>query len=83
MPTGILQEVIEAGGGAVALAAKLGIGRKSVYNWSVDGFPLSRIGEIAKLTGVARSRLEAFTTEKVNAKYRGKPWYEPAKRYGW
>jgi Bacterial toxin YdaS len=83
MLTGIVKEVIKAGGGAVALARELKITRQGVYLWQQDGFPLSRLAEISRLTGVSRTRLEAFTNEKVNEKYRGKPYYEPAKRYGW
>jgi hypothetical protein len=83
MLNGIVREVVQAGGGAVALAKKLQMTRQGVYLWQQDGFPLSRIPEISRLTGVPRNRLEAFTNEKVNAKYKGKPYYEPAKRYGW
>ena len=76
MLDGVLAEVVERAGGAVALAAELGVTTQAVYKFRVDGFPESRILQIERLTGVHRDRLRAYSHEKQVAKRRGKQWWE-------
>ncbi len=74
---GVLAEVVKKAGGVAALAAKLRITPQAIHKWHVNGISEDRIDEVARLTGVSRKRLRAYSEEKLRAKRRGLEWWEP------
>ncbi len=55
-------------GGADALAAKLGIKRRTLFNWKSEGVPAERVAAVSAATGIPAAELRpdlvaAFLTE--------------------
>jgi hypothetical protein len=44
--------------------------------WAIDGFPISRIHQLAAMSGVPAAKLEAFSQKCQNAKRDGLHWYD-------
>lgn len=44
-------------GGADALAAKLGIARRTLFKWKAEGVPAERLLDVSDVTGIPPSRL--------------------------
>lgn len=65
-----VEKVIEAYGGASALARRLGISRNAVALWrKVGRLPLNRVDEIASITGLPKHELrpDAFSAPTAGA----------------
>ena len=50
-----IRRVVDAAGGATALASQLGIKAPSIYSWS--RIPAARAGRISEITGIPRHEL--------------------------
>lgn len=52
-----IEEIIEAGGGVVQLAFKLGISKGAVSQWS--RVPVGRVLDVERITGIERYKLRS------------------------
>lgn len=60
-------ERIRAGFGKAELAEKLGVTRRTLYNWEItDGFPLSKLRIMAELFGCSIDYLVQPITKEEN-----------------
>ncbi len=65
----IVDRIIEAYGGAAALARRLGISRNAISDWrSKQRVPVERVLEIERLTGISRHEIrpDIYPSEPVN-----------------
>jgi DNA-binding transcriptional regulator YdaS (Cro superfamily) len=51
------RDALKAAGGADALAASLGIARRTLFKWRAEGVPADRLADFATATGIAPADL--------------------------
>lgn len=61
------REAIKAAGGADALAAQIGIARRTLFKWKKEGVPASHLKAIADATGMAPAKLSPALAEAFGA----------------
>lgn len=48
---------IQAGGGVEALIARLGVSRRTLFNWKAIRIPADRVPDVERITGIPRHEL--------------------------
>ncbi len=56
-PQSIWQDAVVSAGGHDALAKRLGIKRRTLFNWKRDGVPAEVLAEVSRATGIPAARL--------------------------
>ncbi len=51
------RDALKAAGGADALAAQLGIARRTLFLWKANGVPAERLDDVSRATGIPASAL--------------------------